>query len=160
MLAKGCLSRLYKIPEDEIIFARGEHSKPYVLNMNAHFNISHSGKYVVVAVSDVPIGADIEVVRDFSAILAKKTFNDDELAYISGRTPYRKKIEMQKAFYEIWTAKEAYLKYTGQGISGGINSLFFKYENSALVAQNKNIDLVFDYSVPGAVTAIVTQKRR
>ena len=41
------------------------------------------------------IGIDIEIIEEFSAILAKKLFNEDELSYIAGNVPSRKKSEMQ-----------------------------------------------------------------
>ena len=88
--------------------------------------------------------------------LAKKLFNEDELSYIAGNGPSRKKSEMQRSFYEIWTAKEAYLKYLGSGISGGVNTLSFSLKNSKLVPNKNDIKLTYDFSVPGAVTAIVT----
>ena len=156
MLARKYLSRLYGVTEEELVFAKGEHGKPYVLNLPAHFNIAHSGQYVVLAVSDRPIGVDIEVVRNFSAILAKKRFNAEELAYIAGSNPSRKKSVMQRCFYELWTAKEAYLKYTGEGLGGGIQSLTLRCDGDKLIPARKNIRLSFDYSVPGAVTAVVT----
>ena len=142
--------------EDAIEIKRGEHGKPYILNLPAHFNVSHSGKYTILAISDKPIGIDIEIIEEFSAILAKKLFNEDELSYIAGNGPSRKKSEMQRSFYEIWTAKEAYLKYLGSGISGGVNTLSFSLKNSKLVPNKNDIKLTYDFSVPGAVTAIVT----
>lgn len=158
MLVKKYLSKLYNVPEEKLIFAKGEHGKPYVLNIPAHFSISHSGKYTVVAISNEPIGVDVEEIREFSAIVAHKTFNDDERAYIAGNSAFRKKIQMQKAFYEIWTAKEAYLKYTGEGLSGGINSLSFEGNFEKITPKNKDVELIYDFGVPGAVTAIVTAK--
>ena len=155
ILVKKYLSKMYGIPKEKIEIKKGKHGKPYVLNLPAHFNISHSGSYVVVAISDRPIGIDIEIIKDFSAILAKKLFNEDELKYISGTETSRKKFLMQKSFYEIWTAKEAYLKYLGDGISGGVNSLSFKLEGSKLTPNKKDISLVYDYSIPGAVIAVV-----
>ena len=82
MLVKKYLSKLYGTPEEKIEIKKGAHGKPYVLNLPAHFNISHSGDYTVVAIGDRPIGIDIEIIKDFSAILAKKLFNEDELKYI------------------------------------------------------------------------------
>lgn len=158
ILTKRYLSKLYGVTEDTIEIKKGEHGKPYVLNLPAHFNVSHSGKYTILAISDKPIGIDIEITRDFSAILAKKLFNEDELSYIAGNDSSRKKSEMQRSFYEIWTAKEAYLKYLGSGISGGVNTLSFTLKNSKLVPNKNDINLIYDFSVPGAVTAIVTPK--
>lgn len=156
MLARKYLSRLYSVDPEEIIFAKGEHGKPYVLNLPAHFNISHSGSYAVLAVSDRPIGVDIETVRDFSAILAKRCFTEEELHYLAGTGPSRKKAVMQRCFYELWTAKEAYLKYTGTGISGGMQSLTLTCEGDKLYPAQKDVRLFFDYSVPGAITAVIT----
>jgi len=159
LLTKKYLSKIYGIPKEKIEIKKGEHGKPYVLNLPAHFSVSHSGNYVVVAISDRPIGVDLEIVDDFSAILAKKLFNEDELKYISEIGSSKKKALMQQRFYEIWTAKEAYLKYLGYGISHGINSLSFSLNNSKLLPDKKDITLHYDYSIPSAIIAIVTDKQ-
>ncbi len=156
MLVRKYISRLYGIPKDQLIFANGEHGKPYVVNAPAHFSISHSLKYTVVAISNEPIGIDTEIIKEFPAIVAHKLFNADEKAYISGNTPFRRKSQMEKAFFEIWTAKEAYLKYKGLGLSGGISSLSFKGGPFKITPTDKEIKLTYDYGIPGAVTAIVT----
>lgn len=158
LLTKKYLSKLYGIPKEKIEIKKGEHGKPYALNLPAHFNISHSGNYTVLAISDRPIGIDFEIIEDFSAILAKKLFNDDELKYISEVGSMKKKALMQQCFYEIWTAKEAYLKYLGCGISGGVNTLSFTLCDSKLTHNKNDIELNYDYSIPGAIVAIVTDK--
>lgn len=160
ILVKKYLSKLYGTQKEKIEIKKGKHKKPYVINLPAHFNVSHSGNYTVVAISDRPIGIDIEVIKEFSAITAKKLFNEDELKYISGNSSTRKKSLMQKCFYEIWTAKEAYLKYLGTGISGGINSLSFTLNKNGLLPDKKDINLSYDYSIPGTVMAIVTPKEQ
>lgn len=158
LLAKKYLSKIYGVPKEKIEIKKGEHSKPYALNIPAHFNISHSGNYVVLAISDRPIGVDLELIEDFSAIVAKKLLNEDELKYVSEIGSQKKKSLMQRCFYEIWTAKEAYLKYIGSGLSGGINALTFSLSNNKLVPNHKDITLSYDYSIPGAVIAVVTDK--
>ena len=70
----------------------------------------------------------------------------------------KKKALMQQCFYEIWTAKEAYLKYLGCGISGGVNTLSFTLCDSKLTHNKNDIELNYDYSIPGAIVAIVTDK--
>lgn len=158
MLARKYLSKLSGTAPEDLIFARGEHGKPYVMNIPYHYSISHSGNYAVLAISDHPIGVDVEVIGDFSAILARKCFNESELQYIAGNDPARRKSMMQQCFFEIWTAKEAYLKYTGEGLAGGLDALSFGLEKGKLVPLNSTIKLTYDYSVPGTVTAIVTDR--
>ncbi len=160
MLAKKYLSKLSGVKPEELVFAKGKNQKPYVLNIPYHFSISHSGDYVVLAVGEHPIGVDVEVIRDFSAILARKCFNESELAYIAGNSPKRKKSVMQRCFYELWTAKEAYLKYTGEGLSGGLDSFSFTTENGKAIPLRKDVKLTYDFSVPGTVTAIVTDRKK
>ncbi len=157
MLIKKYLSKIYQVSPEKIEIRKGEHGKPYVLNLPAHFNVSHSGNYTVLAVSDAPIGIDLEIIKEFSAILAKKLFSEEELKYISGKDSKRSKGSMQQCFYEIWTAKEAYLKFKGVGLSGGIKSLELGIKENRLEPLDKSISLEYDYSIPGAVMAIVRE---
>ncbi len=161
ILAKKYISKIFSVNKENISFAIGEHGKPYVVNVPAHFSISHSGNYTAIAISNKPIGLDIEMLREFSAVVAHRIFNKDELAYISGAAIPKSKSEMQRCFYEIWTAKEAYVKYTGQGLSGGISSLSFRKShlaNDKLVPLKEDIKLYHDFSVPGAVAAVILPK--
>ena len=158
MLARRYTAAFCNVEQKEIEFAFGEHGKPYIINQRVHYNISHCQNYVVLAVSNEPIGIDIEIVREFSAMVAQKRFVPAEVAYISEEGRFNR--SMQQAFYEIWTAKEAYLKYTGLGLSGGLNALTLHSENQQLVPDNQDIKLVYDQSIPGAVIAVVTAREK
>ena len=57
---KTVFSELMQIPYDEVEICRIE--KPYVRNTSYHFNLSHSGDYLLLAVGDAPLGADIEKI--------------------------------------------------------------------------------------------------
>ena len=95
-------------------FKRTKDGKPYAEG-KACFNISHSGSFAAVAVSDSEVGIDIERIRDVNLGIAKK-FSREEREYIlSAENP-------QKAFFEIWTAKEAYLKKYGTGLTVPLDS--------------------------------------
>ena len=157
ILVKKILGKQNFLNPEKIEIRYGIHGKPYAINVKTHFNISHSENITVLAISDAPIGVDTEIIRDFSAITAKKLFSEEELKYISGNNKNSKE-EMQKAFYEIWTAKEAYLKYLGTGLSGGINALSLTFDGKKLITNKNDIELHFDYSVPHAVTAVITAK--
>lgn len=91
--------------DEEIEFCKNEHGKPYIKNApNFHFNLSHSEKMVVLAVSDTPVGIDVEFIRKFNDRLMDKCFSLKEKEYVANRGT---------AFYELWTKKEAYIKYFG-----------------------------------------------
>ena len=92
----------------------GKFGKPFISNKNGEFSISHSEDMVLVAVSDAPVGADIEKIRKINPSVIRKICNNEEAAYInSGKTDYEKNIRL----LEIWTFKEAYFKFKGTGIT-------------------------------------------
>ena len=80
--------------------------KPFFAN-GPYFNISHSGKYVVMAVSNSEVGVDIEenVERNMSALI--RIFNEAEA----------KMIKEHADFYYLWCAKESLIKCMGSSIS-------------------------------------------
>ncbi len=86
--------------------------KPYFQDLpGLHFNWSHSGPYLICAFSSHPVGADIEVVRPRRAALPEYAFTEREQAL------YRSLGGDWSAFYTLWTRKEAWCKYTGDGLA-------------------------------------------
>ena len=80
--------------------------KPFFEN-GPHFNISHSGRYIVMAVSDKEIGVDIEesVEKDMSSLV--RIFNETEA----------KMLKEHADFYYLWCAKESLIKCMGGSIN-------------------------------------------
>ena len=80
--------------------------KPFFEN-GPFFNISHSGRYIVMAVSNKEVGVDIEenVERNMSALI--RIFNEAEA----------KMIKEHADFYYLWCAKESLIKCMGSSIS-------------------------------------------
>lgn len=96
-------------------FVRGETGKPYMADCPLMFNISHTGGAATAAVSDCDVGIDIEKIRSVNLKISDK-FSADEKKFInSSENP-------EKAFFEIWTAKEAYLKKEGIGLTVPLDS--------------------------------------
>lgn len=96
--------------------AYGEHGKPYFPALpNIHFNITHTDDAMAIVMADTGcVGIDIEHIktrRNFAG-LAERVFSSHERAYLSAATNY------QQCFFQLWSAKEAYLKATGTGLSG------------------------------------------
>ncbi|MGN0968993.1 MAG: 4'-phosphopantetheinyl transferase family protein [Oscillospiraceae bacterium] len=91
--------------------ARLPGGKPVFPNYpDLHFNLSHSGTLALCALSDRPVGADLEVIRPRSAKLP---------AYVYKGAEYDRFLALGgdwNAFYTLWTEKESILKYTGEGL--------------------------------------------
>ncbi len=95
-------------------FTYGTHGKPFLKNYPYYFNLSHSGEYVVCALSEREIGIDIQIHKDDNVMkLAERFFSPKECAALK-KYPEE---ERQKHFFELWTKKEAYGKLTGAGIA-------------------------------------------
>ena len=77
---------------------------------NLFFNLSHSNSLVTCAISNKPVGIDLQYMRDFDIKLPGRFFTKDEQDFIFNST------DTKKAFYTIWTKKEALLKCMGRGL--------------------------------------------
>lgn len=100
-----------------ISYRYGEHGKPIIADFPKHFNLSHSGDYVVCAVSDGEVGADIQKWVPCKERTAERFFAPEEWELLQ-RLSGEQRTEM---FYRLWTRKEAYGKYTGMGIPGAVS---------------------------------------
>lgn len=79
------------------------------------FNVSHAGELAVVAVASFEVGVDIEDARAgrrWSGVVPV-TCAPREAAALA-ELP---EDEREEAFLAVWTAKEAYLKATGEGLA-------------------------------------------
>ena len=105
-------------------FARNDHGKPYIVGHPIHYNISHSGQYVVLVTADSEVGVDVQEKRAARMeSLAKRFFSEEEWQAVSACESEEAKRDL---FYHIWCRKEAYGKYLGIGLSNellGINVL-------------------------------------
>lgn len=86
--------------------------RPYLAAApGVHFNLSHSGHYAVLAVSDRPVGVDIELTHHFDDSLARFVYTDSEIeAAVAG-------FERDAALTRLWTVKESVMKQLGTGMA-------------------------------------------
>lgn len=111
-LAKRC-----GIEPQEIRFSYNEQGKPSCQQAAAqgvHFNISHSKQHLLIALSEQPVGVDIEEQRERKpeqlAALAKRFMPEEQCAqFIQRGCP-------QQEFYDCWCASEAIIKLWGRSI--------------------------------------------
>lgn len=102
-----------------ILLSHTENQKPYIVNClqllgrNVEISMTHSGDYVGVAVSEKPIGLDLEQhgKSDRGEKVAKHFFTEAENLRIQ-QAP-----DQNSAFYKYWTLRESYLKCIGTGLT-------------------------------------------
>lgn len=101
------------LASDDYRIERNNCGKPYIRDRkDFFFNLSHSGRYVVIAYGASEVGVDVQQHSDANIkAMAKRWFAPDEQAYVCKDTP-----GMQQRFFEIWTGKESYLKFLGTGL--------------------------------------------
>ena len=99
-------------------FNYGEHGKPLLADYpDIHFSLSHCREAVACAVSDRPVGIDVESIGRYREQLAAYTMSEDERAAIAAAA------SPEVAFTRLWTMKEALLKCSGQGIVDGLKTV-------------------------------------
>ena len=92
---------------------KDERDKLFLPEIPYYFNLSHARDFSACAVSDRPIGIDIEYFRVKNITYADRILHPEEaamMAYISNPD------EKKKFFYGCWVAKESYLKNLGIGL--------------------------------------------
>ena len=128
MLAKLALSEYTGFDAEHISLGTHSNGKPYAIGLPAEFNISHSGELIACAVDSERVGIDIEKIRPIPAKLVYRVCSEQEYAYIGGDTPVDKQSiltdrHILERFYQVWTAKEAYTKYTGTGLAADLQQI-------------------------------------
>lgn len=144
-LARKAISAFCGISADEIVFSKTKSGKPYTVNTDVKFSISHSGDTVICAVSDNEIGADIEKIRPVHPRSAERFATESELEYIN---------ENNINFFNIWTLKEAYFKCIGTGLGADIKSVSFSVDGEEIACSESGYNLRFHDVAPGYVCAV------
>lgn len=85
---------------------KNETGKPFYPS-GPYFNISHSGKYVIMAIANQEVGVDIEEDIEKNMDILLKIFNEAE----------SKMIKEHADFYYLWCAKESLIKCMGISIA-------------------------------------------
>ena len=103
---------------------RERRGKPRFSEGALHFSVTHTKNHVFVALSDRPIGIDAEEKdRPIRPELAEKILSPAE----KGR--YAAAQDRREALLKLWVLKEAWVKYTGEGLRGYPNHTDFAPED-------------------------------
>ena len=99
----------------DFVLEEDEQGKPFLLGSRLHVSLSHSGGYAAATIADVPLGLDLQSLRDISPRVLKRLYSREENAWIK----LAEGAEGQKRAVRLWTMKEAYGKLLGRGIFTG-----------------------------------------
>lgn len=99
------------------------------------FNVSHSGAYFLIALSQHPVGIDIEVHRGRPHLqqIAHRFFSEPEWKYLE---TFEEKDQVA-GFYTLWTRKEAFIKGVGQGLSYPLRSFSVLERDGMVILLNQ-----------------------
>lgn len=118
LLAGYMLYKYLGISSDDQL-VRNEHGKPEIADGTAFFNLAHSGPYVVLAISDRPVGVDIEHTKRMSFKVAKRIMRKEQLDRLEGFENESEAFQIELTKY--WTQYEAIMKLVGTGFSGELD---------------------------------------
>jgi 4'-phosphopantetheinyl transferase len=138
------------LDHQQLTFSHNDCGKPFLVGYDRyHFSLSHAGRYVACATDDEPVGIDIEVMRQVDLGIAKRFYSEDEKSFLFSRPEDQR----QKAFYQIWTRKESYIKRDGRGLSIPLPSF------SVFGAEDVSFHQVYENEEAICTVCTATQKR-
>ncbi len=102
----------------KLCLGRSKHGKPYLLGReDIHFSVSHSDGWIAFVHDETPVGLDIQRISHRERKPAMNFFTASERELI------RTFDDPDECFFRVWTAKEAYIKLLGTGLSTPLRSV-------------------------------------
>lgn len=132
----------YAIPKDEegryiIHYGYGPQGKPHLMDYpGIYFSLSHSGNMAVLAISNSEVGIDVQERRGYQEKVVKRFYHESEIAVIEAISD---SAEKTNCFYQMWTAKEAYIKFTGKGMVQDLRSFGVDLANERILEEGREI---------------------
>lgn len=128
-----------KKPPIALRYGIGAYGKPYLLDHpRLHFNLSHSGSYAALAVSDAEVGIDIQQSRPVKEAFVKRVLCTAEYEQYERQKALSDK-EAEDYFFRCWCAKESYGKLCGLGLGRVLAEACCEAEKGYIAVQNSCI---------------------
>lgn len=116
---RNLLAKFLSVDPNSLVICKNDFGKPYLRDYpHIHYNVSHTKGAIVCALADEPVGIDIERIKRFNKRIVELFFTKDEQNYIFAGSNTKQK----ERFVEIWTKKEAYVKWIGKGMEIPFNT--------------------------------------
>lgn len=129
------------IPNNEIHFSTSSFNKPLLKSIDHfHFNCAHSGRWVVCAIDNAPVGIDVERKKAVDFDIAKRFFSTEEYDTLMNQG----ESERSNHFFLLWTLKESYLKAIGKGLYQPLNSFTIRFSQKRQIQLFSGDEIVPD----------------
>ena len=97
----------------DLTCGQGAHEKPYFLHYpKVQFNLSHSGDYIALVIGEEQCGIDVQEPRRLSDGFRREFYHEQEKEWLENHP---------EDDIRLFSLKEAVMKFTGEGLSKGMN---------------------------------------
>ncbi|NBD27025.1 4'-phosphopantetheinyl transferase family protein [Paenibacillus glycinis] len=136
LMVRYLISQIRGCNINDIVIERDSYGKPFLQNMGQlHFNVSHSGNWVVCTIDSHVVGIDVEHIRPIEMEeLAWRFFSKEEYQDMVQK-PLERRLEY---FYDLWTLKESFVKAEGKGLLIPLNHFTFKIQDNQVSVKHSN----------------------
>lgn len=110
VLLRYAAARMLGRPMRGVTTDRLPSGRPTLPGTGLYASVSHTDGLCVCAVSDAPVGIDVEKLREAPLRVAKRVFSPGEQAQLEDAD------DPARTFFEIWTTRESVVKLTGAGL--------------------------------------------
>ena len=131
------LDQHFSLSSQEVVYT--DAGRPYLPGFPVHFSLSHSKTHALCAVSDRPVGCDIETQRLVSAHTIRRVLADTE---------------QEADFFAYWTLKESYFKLRGD-LSQSFSNIRFTLSDGAATGTEAHGFLY--HEIPNCTAAVVAE---
>lgn len=138
----------------KLTYGKGEFGKPFLKDLPAlKFSISHSENIAVVSFSAEETGMDVQYHRPTNYMrIAERFFAPAEIAFLQSVRQRTDEKKCADIFHDLWAAKEAYVKYTGEGLFRPFDAFEAELDYTSLplkgVIEPEGVSLLYPIAVP------------
>jgi phosphopantetheinyl transferase len=155
-LLRHALAELHGLPAAAIALETSPEGKPRLAGRpDIHFNLSHSGPWILCAVNEGPVGIDVEEVRPRDPLPAESVMTPEELRHFQGLPP----LAAREFFYRLWTLKESLLKAMGTGLGLDPRGIRLDFSGPGITAAHATRPAahwrLLELPLPGAAKAAI-----
>lgn len=129
----------------EGVRGKPEFALPEGCDVECHFNMSHSGNYVICVMADFEVGADIQRRTRVRDSVLRKFFSIEEQMRVEACGD--DEVLREITFAQIWAPKEAETKLTGRGIGQLLGQMIGDEKAAKLTVWQGILDEEYAWSV-------------